>query len=100
LKYQGCEKVPPRPRWAKFEVVSRGLLASLVTLLTNARIYIWNCNFHYNPDQPAAPAGTAVEAFLHLLVRKPAPTLSLEAKLWAILHIESCLFLTLLARMA
>ena len=63
LKYQGCEKVPPRPRWAKFEVVSRGLLASLVTLLTNARIYIWNCNFHYNPDQPAATAGTAEEAF-------------------------------------
>ena len=61
LRYRKCETRPPRLRWAKAEVISRGILNCLITGLTNPRLFDWNQMFHY--PSPAEPAGVAEEPY-------------------------------------
>lgn len=61
LTFRDCETRPPRPRWAKAEVVSRGLLSCLLSGPTNPRVYDWNRVFHY--PTPTLPPGTAEEPY-------------------------------------
>lgn len=63
LTYRSCETRPPRPRWKKAAVVSRGVLPCLVTTITDHRTTDWNQIFHYNAAAPPAPDGSAEEPF-------------------------------------
>ena len=64
LTYAECEEQPPRKNWRGAAVANRGVLASLVSALTNQRTFDWERVMHYNPDAPPPhPAGEASEPF-------------------------------------
>lgn len=65
LTFAGCEQQPPRSTWRGASVASRGVMAAIISAMTNPRTFDWNHIMHYNPDAPhVQPAGVADEPFL------------------------------------